>query len=257
MTRRILCVIAVAMCSTTAQAADAAPSDEWNILFDVYVWGASIGATTTAGDNIDVPIGDLLKHLDMMFMGSLGGRGGRWSVLADLIYLDLSATENSTANLIGRPINTSVDVGLTGTIINLVGGYTAVRTDEFTFDVVFGARYLSLDADLTFAVGPVNVPVSGSSNVWDGIIGVRGNADIAEKWFFSYYLDAGTGGTDFTWQTALGFGYKLPKLDVNFGYRYLEWDFADNDPGGDLFSDLEFHGPYAGVKFIFGRHLGR
>jgi opacity protein-like surface antigen len=251
MTRRLLCVIAVAMCSTTAQAADAEPSDEWDILFDVYVWGASIGATTTAGDNIDIPIGDLLKDLDFMFMGSLGGRGGRWSVLADLIYLDLSQTENSTANLIGQPINTSVDVGLTGTIINLVGGYTAVRTGEFTFDVVFGARYLDLDADLAFAIGNQKIPVSGSGNVLDAIIGVRGDADISAKWFFSYYLDVGTGDTDFTWQTELGFGYKLPKLDIDFGYRYLEWDFADNEPGADIFSDLDFHGPYAGVGFVF------
>jgi len=39
----------------------------------------------------------------------------------------------------------------------------------------------------------------------------------------------------------------LKKHALFFGYRYLDWDFKS----GDRLNDLNFHGPYAGVKFTF------
>ena len=249
--RSLIAVVLLIVGTGSAAAADAAPSDEWDLVLVAYLWAPSIGATTAAGDDIDIPVGDIVEDLDFMFMGSLGGRGGRWSVFADLIYLNISQTENSTANLIGQPINTSVGMDLKGSVVNLVGGYTAVQTDEFTFDVIVGTRYLYLDTDLSFAIGNQSIPFSGSGGAWDGIIGVRGHAVISEKWFFSYYLDVGTGESDSTWQALAGLGYQLPKLDVVFGYRYMEWDFEDDDPIGGVFDDIDFNGPYAGVKFVF------
>ena len=68
---------------------------------------------------------------------------------------------------------------------------------------------------------------------------------------FLHYLDVGTGDTDLTWQALASLGYQFEHLDLVFGYRYLDWDFDENDPGGKTFADLDFNGPYAGVKFTF------
>ena len=96
-------------------------------------------------------------------MGSFGGRKGRWSAIADFIYLNVGKQENSTANLVGQPVNASVAVDLKGTVINFIGGYTVVQTDKLGFDVVFGARYLDLDTALGFAVGNQTMSFSGSA----------------------------------------------------------------------------------------------
>jgi hypothetical protein len=242
---------AVGIGSETVRAAEPKPSDEWKIDLKLYLWGAGIDATTVGGNELSVSIGDIAENLDFAFMGSFGGHKGRWSALADFIYMNVGMQKNTTGNLLGQPANASVAVDLRGRVINFIGGYTAVQTDKLNFDVVFGARYLGLNTDLGFAIGNQSMSFSGSGDLWDGIIGVKGNVDVSEKWYFSYYLDAGGGDTDFTWQAQAGFGYELPRLDIVFGYRYLDWNFAASDPGGRVFDDLTFAGPHAGVKFVF------
>jgi hypothetical protein len=237
--------------SAKALADDQDPPDKWKIDLNIYLWVASIGGTTVAGDEFDISLSDVVDSLDMAFMGSIGGHKGRWLALADIIYLDVGKEKSNTGSFLGQPINTSVGFDLNGTVVSLVGGYTAVQTENLNFDVIFGTRYLGLKTDLTFAVGSNVAPFSTSGNIWDGIVGVRGSFDLSEAWFFSYGLDAGTGESDFTGHARAGFGYQLPKLDVVFGYRYLTWKFASSDPGGRIFDDLDFKGPYAGVKFVF------
>jgi hypothetical protein len=244
-------LVAVGIGSATALADESGPSDPWKIDLSLYLWGAGIEATTVGGNELNMSFGDIAENLEFAFMGSFGGHKGRWSALADFIYLNVGMQKNTTGNLLGQPVNASVAVDLKGRVINFIGGYTAVQTDKLNFDVVFGARYLDLNTDLDFAIGDRGTSFSGSGDLWDAIVGVKGNVDVSEKWYFRYYLDAGTGDTIFTWQVLAGLGYSLPRLDIVFGYRYLDWKFEANDPGGKVFDDLNFKGPYSGVKFVF------
>jgi hypothetical protein len=225
--------------------------NNWEYGLQIYLWGSSIGGTTATGDDLDISFTDLAENLDFAFMTFASARKDKWSLLVDVVYLDVSGEDKTTANLIGNPVKTKVEVGLTGWVINLVGSYTAVKTDKFMLDVLAGARYLYLDADLEFDIGVLKGSFSDSFDVWDGIIGVRGKADLSEKWYLYYHLDMGTGDTSFTWQALAGFGYQFKKLDAVFGYRYLEWNFDDDDPGGGTFDDLNLQGPYAGVRLLF------
>ena len=136
-------------------------------------------------------------------------------------------------------------------IVTLAGGYAAVKSEGAVLSVIFGARYLDLDAHLEFDINGLKEPFSGAGHVWDGIVGMRGRVDLSKRWYFSNYLDMGTGASDFTWQALPGFAYQFKLLDVAFGYRYLDWSFDENDPGGETFADLDVGGPYAGVKFKF------
>lgn len=38
--------------------------------------------------------------------------------------------------------------------------------------------------------------------------------------------------------------------DAVFGYRYLDWEFEDDDPLGDALNNLNLSGPYGEVKFL-------
>jgi len=232
-------------------AADPASTGKWEGDVAVYLWGASIAGTTATDNDVSVSFGDLLDNLDMAFMVSGGAQKGNWSVLADLIYLDVEANQDSTESVGGNPVDVSTDVELKGAVINLTGGYAAVQTDRQVLNLLAGVRYLDLETDLSFDIGGTPDSFSGSGDALDFIIGLQGRAGFAKSWFFSYYLDLGTGDTDFTWQGVAGFNYRFKHLEAGFGYRYLEWSFDKGDPFARAFDDLEFSGPYGGVRFLF------
>jgi hypothetical protein len=215
------------------------------------LWAALPDGTTARGNDLQIDVLDLLDNLDFFYMGSIGAHTDRWMVLGDVLRFSLSGQDTDTVTVLGRPVNTSFNIGLGGWVLNLVGGYRALKTDRASLDVIFGARYFHLNADIAIAIGNQGLPLSGSSDLVDGIVGVRGDVSITDHWYFAYELDGGTGDTDSTWQAKTGAGYQLEKLDVVFGYRYLRWNFAENDPGGKILKDLVFRGPYAGVKFNF------
>ena len=54
-----------------------------------------------------------------------------------------------------------------------------------------------------------------------------------------------------TWQAFGGVGYRFGSWDLVAGYRYLAWEFDDDDKGGGTFNDLDISGPMVGVKFVF------
>ena len=99
-----------------AQPVAAEPSPEagrWEFAGEVYLWGAGIGGTSSTGDDVDIDFGDLIDNLDFAFMGKLAARRDRWTVFADLVYLDVEDGINTTANIVGRPAKTGIDLELT------------------------------------------------------------------------------------------------------------------------------------------------
>ncbi len=49
-----------------------------------------------------------------------------------------------------------------------------------------------------------------------------------------------------TWQTMVNFSYDYKKFTGVVGYRYLKWNFKNDQPALD---DLTIHGPYMGAKW--------
>lgn len=238
-------LLATTMPAVSAEDMD---SDKWEFGAQIYLWGAGIGVTTQEGDDIDISFSDLMKNLDMALMTTLAARKDKWSLFADIIYLDVSTDKKSTANIIGRPVKTKVDIGIEAWIVTTAGAYEVMQTETTRLDLLAGARYLWLKMPLKFKIGEhITRKASPSGDVWDGVIGMRGNTRLNEKWYLTYYLDVGTGNSDLTWQALAGFNYKFKKLDAVFGYRYLDWDFDDKS----AFDELSVSGPYAGVKFWF------
>jgi hypothetical protein len=221
-----------AYAETTPQAGQ---QDSWEFGLEIYLWGASIGGKTGTGSSIDVNFDALLEDLEMGFMGAFGARKGKWSFIADVVYLDV---EDDT--MVG-PIKLSAV--LTGWVVTPIVGYNLVETEKVRLDIVGGARYLYLDTKL--GLGPERV--DESATIWDGIVGVRGDVNLNDKWYVPYYFDIGTGDSDLTWEAFAGVGYKFNKFDVVLAYRYLEWDFDD----ADVITELDFNGPLLGAKWVF------
>jgi hypothetical protein len=256
MTRRkyllILLIIAFTIgLSATVSAEETAQTDKWEFGAEIYLWGASIGGNTGTGSDLDISFDDLLSNLEMAFMGAVGARKGKWSLMLDAIYLDVKGDDKFTIPVGPLDINASGSVKLTGWILTPSVGYNLLKKERIQLDVLAGARYLYLksDAKINFSAPlPSNQrrdTVSGSG--WDGIIGIRGHVNLNQKWYLPYYADIGTGSSNTTWQVFGGIGYRFKRLDLILAYRYMDWNFDDSD----AFEDLTLHGPFIGVAFKF------
>lgn len=224
------------------------PPDRWQAGAELYLWGASIGGDTRTGDSIDIGFDELLKDLEVGFMGTIAASRDAWTVYADMIYLDVSDDIRQTVGFRGDRFRIGADIDLQGFIANLGGAYHFYQSDITDLNVIFGARYLWLDVDVRADIDNFRrVRFSDSGSVWDGVVGLRGKTNLNDRWFVTYYGDVGGGDSDFTWQAVAAINYRCYRYDIVGGYRYLDWDFNNSR----YFDDLDLGGLFAGVKFTF------
>ena len=239
-----------------AQTDDTEISDTWQFAGAVYLWGAGMDGKTQSGTEVAVDFGDLVDNLEMGFMGAFEARKGKWMFLTDVIYLDIGANKSVDVSIPIGPgaidVTTNASLDLTGLVLHFAGGYNLWVDDKSRLDLVAGARYLDLDTTVVLsleALGPGrSVTLAESGSVWDAIVGVKGNLGLGERWYLPYYLDIGTGESDFTWQATGGVSFRAASwVDLALVYRHLEWDLG-SDP---LVADINFSGPAFGAIFRF------
>ena len=254
--------------STTAHA-----QEKWTYSVTPYVWLPSINGKLKyeippgAGGAPEVDTGpnNYLEHLSMVLMVAGEARKGDWSVFTDFIYLKFDK-QKSNVNSIdfgGSRVTTSADVstqsGLKGYEWTLGTSRTVMSRPRWTLDLLGGLRYFHIEANSDWQLAatvngpgpgqtfPATGSISRESNLWDGIIGVRGRVRWGDTpWFSPYYLDIG-GGSSTTWQGVLGVGYGFKWGDMVLAYRTLYYD-----QGGDkLLQNFRFSGPTLGATFRF------
>ena len=101
-----------------------------------------------------------------------------------------------------------------------------------------------LDADIV----PGEKIADGKDHVLDGIVGLRGLAELSDKWWLNYRFDIGAGGSDLTWNAAAQIGRRYSWGSLVLGYRYLHYDF---DSDFKLMKDLDVYGPVVGAVWEF------
>lgn len=91
--------------------------------------------------------------------------------------------------------------------------------------------------------------MGANGTTWDGIVGLRGIAEINDRWAFRYYGDVGTGDSDVTWQLAALFDYSFnERWTGSFGYRHLEYEF---DKPVAALTETSVTGPILGIRYSF------
>ena len=227
--------------------AQEALSDDWEFSASIYMWGAGIDGKTAQGDDFDVEFKDILDNLDFTFMGNFGVNKGKWGFLTDVIYMDIKDDDNQSLT---QRLTLS-EVQIKAWIVTPVVTYSAVQSDRWNLTLQAGARYLYLEPSMEID-GPLeNRKDSDSGDAWNGIVGVSGKVNLKYNLYLPFHFDVGTGDTNLTWQAYGGVGYKFKSFDLVAGYRYLTWDFDDDDTGGELFNELTVSGPLFGVTFRF------
>jgi hypothetical protein len=263
--------------SLPAYAGDPVPADKWTFAVRPYLWAPGISGTL----KYDVPpTGDgaanvdfasyVLENLNFALMLTAEARKGNWSVLTDVVYLDVESGDTNVKSVsftgpggqfeVSAGANLDTNASLSGVLWELAGGYTVARGGNSSLDVLAGFRLLSIKAESDWLLsGSITGPGPGQSfagsgsasqseTLWDGIIGVRGRVAIGDsRWGIPYYLDVGTGNSALTWQGVAGIEYRYDWGDLQLMYRYTYYDMKENE----LLQNVSFDGPAIGVNFRF------
>lgn len=249
-------------------------NDDWSFSVTPYLWLPTINGTVSyelppdSGDGIfDVEIGpnDYLQNLNAVIMVAGEARKDRMSVVSDLVYLDLSSQRSNIRRIdfggdsvpIEASTNLETDTSLSGMAWTIAGGWSLSRNPDSPMDIIAGVRYFTVESETEWDLTTTITSGDGSrefqrtgtadteTDLWDGIIGLRGRAKIGERWRLPYAVDAGTGSSDLTWQAMGGVMYVSSWGDVGVVYRHLAYDQGD----GDMVQDFSFSGP--GLAFTF------
>ena len=237
----LLCV------SSPLVAADSQKDSDWEFGGSVYLWGANITARTTAGGDTQIPFYKLLDNLQMAVMGAFEARKDKWSVVTDVIYMDVKAKVNRDPGFLDLDVRGSVE--LKSWIVSPTARYLIHDTEKTQISLLGGLRYLWLDTAVKVNVEDQNVfdqPVSGAN--WNAIVGAKMDINLTDKWYIPAYLDIGTGDSKSTWQAMAGIGYRFRRVNMVLTYRYLDFDFKNDSP---ILSEMTMKGPLAGITFNF------
>jgi hypothetical protein len=249
-----VCLMFLGVSTVLAQTDSSESQDQWEFAGAIYLWGADINGQTGRGSSVEVTTSDLLDNLEMAFMGAFAARKNNWSLLADVVYLDLGVDKTVDLSIsVGPttiPVTTSASLDQQGLVLQFVGGYSLYSEGSSRLDLIGGARYLDLDTDLFLeldSLGPgQSRAIKDSLSVWDAVVGLQGNASLGEQWFLPYHVDVGFGQSKLTWQAVAGIGFRAGRaVDLALVYRHLEWDFDSTR----LIDDINFSGPTLGVIF--------
>jgi opacity protein-like surface antigen len=194
---------------------------------------------------VDLDTSDVLSALDMAFMGAAEFRKGKFGLLFDAVYADLSNDGKWVQNRVDTKVGTKV------------GFYTAavsyrVYDQERTFvDVYGGARFF--DTSASFDLGGTNFARSFSKDLnWtDGIVGLRGGMPLSEKWSLAGFADVGgfDAGSDLSWEVYGGANYAFAEHWAGtLGYRYVSIEKAVTERAA---LDISIQGPLFGVTYKF------
>ncbi len=223
--------------------------DGWWFRAAPYGWVTAVDGDVSVGSltaPVDISLSDILESVDMTFMGVFEVGYDRWSLGVDVVYAKLSQDLDG-----GGRVFDSFRFEQKQWFVTPALSYRLIDTGSYIMAVYAGARITTMDVDLTgrFARGG-ETKVSADSSWVDPVVGIRGQADFGDRWFFRYTADIGGFGTssELTWNAFGGFGYNIgDTIGLIAGYRGLGIDYSQDEFALEVIS----HGPVIGLEVRF------
>jgi hypothetical protein len=113
--------------------------EPWQITVGAPGWLAGVSGTTGfhgVNSNVDVGVGQILKHINVIYSLSGEVRKGRYGVLGDLLYLNAQAGTGERSGLVSK-----VDLGLQQFLGEFFGSYRVIEGPHGWLDLLAGFRY--------------------------------------------------------------------------------------------------------------------
>jgi len=248
MARRWLVLLAA-----TALPSAAAAEGEWDYTATFYGWfpGVSTRVETPVGAvESEVGFEDILESLDIAFFGAFEARNGKWSLSADLQYIDVGKTAEAPTGVLFS--DAEIDSKLV--VLGAYATYAVVDRPDLRFDLGAGLRHThaTIETRLVGQGATADRSFSNDASWVDGVIAARMNLRLDDRWRAIAFADVGGFGigesSDLTWQVAAGVGYRLSeKWSAIGGYRHLTIERSFH--GSDISVDVS--GPFLGFQASF------
>jgi hypothetical protein len=266
--------------------------DNWTYSATLYAWLPLMnGSTTVKGRTADVDVGfsefaNLIRRSEIPkdlfeLMSFLEARKGRFSIFADLAYLqvglDGSMTRSRGVDELNAAVGASAGLKVKMFIAELAAAYevarwgvTAAPGSGTALDVFAGARGWWQKADASLALsGTLNIgdltlnadrtaTASGNAGWVDPLVGLRLRHQFAPGWNFVASGDVGgfSVGSKFSWQALAALNYDFyVRNNVTWsgmvGYKALFVDYSKGSGLTHYEYDMTMHGPIFGVTARF------
>lgn len=221
-------------------------AEDWSAQITPYVWATGIGGDITPFSgaptlSIDKGFSDILDDLDGAFFLSGYARRDRLVFMGDFSW--------SSSSKSGRiPPGLPAQGKLSQRSMTLLGGWRTVQNDDFTLDLLAGARAWSVKSSIDVAGGLIHA--APSKEFVDPILAARANIAIAPRWSAILYADVGGfgAGSESTSQLLATVNYEVnDNLWLSLGYRQLDVDYRSG--GTDV--DMRMAGPLFGATWRF------
>ena len=220
------------------------PADQgWHVDVAPYLWFPGINGTVGAlghDAGVSVTARKVLSYFDFGLMGAVETRYNRIIIPVDFMWVRLKDSK-------GIPFTDaveSVNVRINEDILTPKVGYRVVDKSRFKADALFGLRYWHLGTTLTLQPTQIGNGFYGAANWVDAVEGARFQAFLTPKAMLTIGGDAGGGGSRLDYQVVGLLGYKLKRLTLQGGWRYL---VIHKKHTGDAFVDLAMTGVILGV----------
>lgn len=230
----------------------ATTSDTPVFLATVYLWGSALSGTTSTlpplpATDINLSFGDILKDLDGAIMGAAEMRIGRWSIIGDVMF-----SQVSPGGTLPGPFATGVEVRSRSLTLQADVLYRLFESPNVDFDAGVGLRYWNLNNRLSIEPGlfPVGLTYSQSENWVDPLLAGRISARLGGPWSLTLVGDVGgfDVGSRVTWQAIGTVNYRWNEnLSLRAGYRALGVDYQK----GNFLYDVVMQGPILGASYRF------
>lgn len=236
--------------ATLAAGTSAASAGDWRYDLSLYAWvpGLSATADTPYGSvSSDNSPADTVNALDMAFMGHIAAQNGKWGLVGDLMYADLSASKST-------PFGALFSDATFKTKLTAVSGYALYRLagdPKIQFDAGVGFRYFDMKFDTILGGNLASTWESSSSTSWiDPLIAARLTIPINDQWLVNGFADWGGTGDSETWQLYAGVTYKINDAwSTQAGWRYMNVNKDVGDTNSNV--DLGMSGPVFAVTYSF------
>jgi hypothetical protein len=232
------------------------PSDSvWKFTFAPYAWaGATKGQLGYQGfvADVDLSVKDTLDVLDFAAMASFGAEYGKFGFFVDGLYSKVSDSASLDSDG-GLGLFNRAKVRSESFLGEALASYRFIeKPSGYWMSGYVGVRVNYQKTELKLQGGNAAASLSASrSDTWlDGVVGVRGNIPLGERWFARYKAGIGTGDSDLTWDLQAVIGYRFTEhFDVRGGYRHFSVDYEKGDE--DFVMDADVGGFILGMGFTW------
>ena len=228
-----------------------AEADRWSFTIAPYVYMTGLqGDVGTLpplpSGKIDASFGDIIKNVNLGFMGSGELRKGRVGIITDVFWTRVTTDFMTPQGILFNGGTLQSDT----VMATVSGAFRIAQAERGWLDLVGGVRGYYIGTDLTLNAGLLPQQNVSNSTGWvDGLGGLRGRVNIWKGLFANAVTVAGGGGSNVMVDLLGGMGYAFTEhISVYGGYRYVKVDYQNKS---GFVWDVDYKGPVFGAAFTF------